>query len=100
MDDGLAESISSILWVAPRMQTDVAELKVISDLLAVKYGKQYADVSNLEILWLCINSWILIMFVRFYNFCYNIIEHIGDVIDRKHKNKNNVGFTVCAASLL
>ncbi|KAJ9584410.1 hypothetical protein L9F63_021248, partial [Diploptera punctata] len=48
LDEGLAESISSILWVAPRMQTDVAELKVISDLLTVKYGKQYADACRDE----------------------------------------------------
>lgn len=47
MDEGLAEAISSLLWVAPRLQTDVAELKVIADLLLAKYGRQYADVSAL-----------------------------------------------------
>jgi vacuolar protein sorting-associated protein IST1 len=45
LDEGLTEAISSLLWVAPRLQTDVAELKVIADLLRVKYGQQYADVS-------------------------------------------------------
>jgi hypothetical protein len=40
----LAEAISSIIWVAPRMQTDVAELKVVADQLAAKYGKPYAQV--------------------------------------------------------
>ena len=29
LDDGLAEAISSILWVAPRLQADVQELKVM-----------------------------------------------------------------------
>lgn len=42
LDEGLAEAISSLIWAAPRLQTDVAELKIISDQLAVKYGKQYA----------------------------------------------------------
>ncbi len=39
-----AEAISSIIWVAPRMQTDVAELKTVADQLAAKYGKPYAQV--------------------------------------------------------
>ena len=43
LDDGLAEAISSLIWVAPRLQTDIQELKVISDLLTYKYGKQYAQ---------------------------------------------------------
>jgi vacuolar protein sorting-associated protein IST1 len=45
LDEGLAEAISSLLWVAPRLQTDVAELKIIAELLMGKYGRQYADVS-------------------------------------------------------
>ncbi|XP_069688870.1 IST1 homolog isoform X1 [Periplaneta americana] len=48
LDEGLAESISSLLWVAPRMQTDVAEMKVISELLTAKYGRQYADACREE----------------------------------------------------
>ncbi|XP_044742405.1 IST1 homolog [Chrysoperla carnea] len=43
LDEGLAESVSSILWVAPRLQADVPEMKIISDLLTHKYGKQYAE---------------------------------------------------------
>ncbi|CAG0913137.1 unnamed protein product [Notodromas monacha] len=43
LDEGLAESISSLIWVAPRLQTDVQELKVVADQLAVKYGKPYAQ---------------------------------------------------------
>ena len=30
LDDGLAEAISSLIWVAPRLQADIAELKMVS----------------------------------------------------------------------
>lgn len=43
MDEGLSEPISSILWAAPRLQTDIPEMKVISDQLTIKYGKQYTQ---------------------------------------------------------
>ncbi|KAK2715384.1 IST1 homolog [Artemia franciscana] len=43
IDEGLAEAISSIIWAAPRMQADVAELQVIADQLTMKYGKQYGQ---------------------------------------------------------
>lgn len=46
LDEGLAEPISSIMWVAPRMQADVAELHVISAQLAAKYGKEYLQASR------------------------------------------------------
>lgn len=42
LDEGLAEAISSIIWVAPRLQSDVAELKIVAEQLAAKYGKPYA----------------------------------------------------------
>lgn len=48
LDEGLSEAISSILWVAPRLQTDVVEMKVIADLLMAKYGRQYADACREE----------------------------------------------------
>ncbi|XP_068630317.1 IST1 homolog isoform X2 [Battus philenor] len=48
LDEGLAEAISSLIWVAPRMHTDVQELKVISDLFTAKYGKIYADACRSE----------------------------------------------------
>jgi len=41
LDEGLAEAISSLIWVAPRLQTDAAELKLIGDQLTTKYGKPY-----------------------------------------------------------
>jgi len=43
LDDGLKEAVASLLWVAPRLQTDVQELKIIADLLTLKYGKPFAD---------------------------------------------------------
>lgn len=43
LDEGIAESVSSLIWVAPRLQTDVQELKVIADLLTSKYGKLFAE---------------------------------------------------------
>ncbi len=42
LDEGLSEAISSLIWVAPRMQADVAELKIIAEQLSVKYGKPYS----------------------------------------------------------
>jgi len=43
LDDGLAEAISSLIWVAPRMQSDVQELKTVADQFGAKYGKPYAQ---------------------------------------------------------
>lgn len=48
MDDGLSEAISTIIWAAPRIQTDVQEMKIISDILTSKYGKQYTDACREE----------------------------------------------------
>lgn len=48
LDNGLAEAISTILWAAPRIQTDVQEIKVIADILTSKYGKQYTEACREE----------------------------------------------------
>ncbi|XP_043470135.1 IST1 homolog [Leptopilina heterotoma] len=50
LDDGLAEAISTIIWAAPRIQTDIQEMKVISDILTTKYGRQYADACREEVI--------------------------------------------------
>ncbi|XP_058120842.1 IST1 homolog [Anopheles ziemanni] len=42
LDEGIEEAVSSIIWVAPRLQADVQELKLCSDIFTMKYGKQYA----------------------------------------------------------
>lgn len=41
VDEGLAPAVSSLIWVTPYFESDVPELKVISDQLGRKYGKQY-----------------------------------------------------------
>lgn len=48
LDEGLAEAISTIIWAAPRIQTDVQEIKVIADILTTKYGRQYTDACREE----------------------------------------------------
>ena len=39
IDPGMQESISSVIWVQPRIVTECAELKVVVDELTKKYGK-------------------------------------------------------------
>ncbi|KAH9381518.1 increased sodium tolerance 1-like protein [Haemaphysalis longicornis] len=46
LDEGLSEAVSSLIWVAPRLQADVAELKAVADQLAIKYGKPYAQAAR------------------------------------------------------
>nr|CAI5866609.1 unnamed protein product [Callosobruchus analis] len=48
LDEGIAEAVSSLIWVAPRLQSDIQELKVIADLLAAKYGPSYAEACRIE----------------------------------------------------
>ncbi|XP_066587310.1 IST1 homolog [Prorops nasuta] len=48
LDEGLAEAISTIIWAAPRIQTDVQEIKIIADILTTKYGKPYTDLCREE----------------------------------------------------
>lgn len=43
LDDGIAEAVSSLVWVCPRMQSDIPELKVICDIFVQKYGPQFAE---------------------------------------------------------
>ncbi|XP_005185636.1 IST1 homolog isoform X1 [Musca domestica] len=43
LDDGIAEAVSSVVWVCPRLQSDIAELKVISDIFIQKYGPEFAE---------------------------------------------------------
>ncbi|KAL4119838.1 hypothetical protein QTP88_012603 [Uroleucon formosanum] len=48
LDSSLQESVSSLLWVAPHIQADVSEMKVISDQLTQKFGKKYTEACRLE----------------------------------------------------
>jgi len=42
LDEGLQEPIASIIWATPRLQAECQELKVVSDQLTAKYGKEFA----------------------------------------------------------
>ncbi|KAK6044353.1 hypothetical protein COOONC_18142, partial [Cooperia oncophora] len=46
LDDGIAEAVISIMWAAPRIATDIAEFKAISDQLTIKYGKPFAEAAR------------------------------------------------------
>ncbi|XP_064547583.1 IST1 homolog isoform X4 [Drosophila montana] len=46
LDAGIAEPVSSLVWVCPRLQSDIGELKVISDIFIHKYGPQFAEHSR------------------------------------------------------
>ncbi|XP_057651388.1 IST1 homolog isoform X4 [Diorhabda carinulata] len=48
LDEGIAEAVSSLIWVSPRLMSDIQELKVISDLLSSKYGPSYAEACRIE----------------------------------------------------
>jgi len=48
LDPTLAEPVSSLLWVAPLIQADVGEMKVISDQLTQKFGKKYTEACRSE----------------------------------------------------
>lgn len=48
LDEGISEAVCSIIWIAPRL-ADVAELKVISEILQAKYGKLFADASRASV---------------------------------------------------
>lgn len=43
MDSGLEECVISILWATPRIEAECGEMKVISEQLASKYGKKFAE---------------------------------------------------------
>lgn len=43
LDPGLEEAIASIIWATPRLQADVGELKLVTDQLTNKYGKEFGQ---------------------------------------------------------
>lgn len=44
LDPGLQEAVSTLIWAAPRLQCEVAELKAVSDQLCAKYSKEYGKL--------------------------------------------------------
>lgn len=43
MDESLAKAIATVIWAAPRLQTDVSEMEKISKCLTTKYGRKFSD---------------------------------------------------------
>ncbi|XP_017095312.2 IST1 homolog isoform X4 [Drosophila bipectinata] len=43
LDVGIAEPVASLVWVCPRLQSDISELKIISDIFVAKYGQQFGE---------------------------------------------------------
>lgn len=48
VDPSLAEAISSVIWVTPRLEAEIKELKDISVVFSTMYGKQYIDACRQE----------------------------------------------------
>jgi len=48
LEDGIAEAVSSLIWVAPRVSHEITEFKVINDQLTQKYGKQFAEAARMN----------------------------------------------------
>jgi vacuolar protein sorting-associated protein IST1 len=44
LDMGLYECVSSLIWVSPRLESECIELKIVSDELKNKYGKEFAEM--------------------------------------------------------
>lgn len=44
LDDSISESVSSLLWVAHRIQAEITELSVVHNILQDKYGREYANM--------------------------------------------------------
>lgn len=44
LDPGLQEAVSTLIWAAPRLQGEVAELKAVSEQLCAKYSKEYGKL--------------------------------------------------------
>ncbi|XP_078344428.1 IST1 homolog isoform X1 [Oculina patagonica] len=47
-DEGMVEAVTTLMWSAPRLQSDVQELRVISDQLGLKYGKKFAHEASIN----------------------------------------------------
>lgn len=44
LDPGLQEAVSTLIWAAPRLQSEVSELRIVSDQLCAKYSKEYGKL--------------------------------------------------------
>ncbi|XP_075045236.1 IST1 homolog [Mixophyes fleayi] len=44
LEPGLTEAVSTLIWAAPRLQTEVSELKIVASQLCHKYSKEYGNL--------------------------------------------------------
>ncbi|KFO24660.1 IST1 like protein [Fukomys damarensis] len=44
LDSGLAESVSTLIWAAPRLLSEVPELRIVSNQLCAKYSQEYGQL--------------------------------------------------------
>ncbi|KAK2501428.1 hypothetical protein MC885_006173 [Smutsia gigantea] len=44
LDSCLSESVSTLIWAAPRLQSEVPELKIVSNQLCAKYSQEYGQL--------------------------------------------------------
>ncbi|XP_006860382.1 PREDICTED: IST1 homolog [Chrysochloris asiatica] len=44
LNSGLVESVSTLIWAAPRLQSQVPELKTVSNQLCAKYSQEYGQL--------------------------------------------------------
>ncbi|XP_016051618.1 PREDICTED: IST1 homolog isoform X1 [Miniopterus natalensis] len=44
LDSGLAECVSTLIWAATRLQSEVPELKIVSNQLCAKYSQEYGQL--------------------------------------------------------
>ncbi|UYV67678.1 IST1 [Cordylochernes scorpioides] len=43
LDEGIQEAVSTIIWAAPRLQSEIVEMQIIADQLTLKYGRPFAQ---------------------------------------------------------
>ncbi|XP_069312511.1 IST1 homolog [Eulemur rufifrons] len=44
LDSGLAKPVSTLIWAAPQLQSQVPELKIVSNQLCATYSQEYGQV--------------------------------------------------------
>ncbi|XP_008067768.1 IST1 homolog [Carlito syrichta] len=44
LDSGLAEFVSTLIWTVPQLQSEMPELKIVSDQLCAKYSQEYGQL--------------------------------------------------------
>ena len=77
IDPGMAEAISSVIWVQPRIITECPELKIVCDELGKKYGK--GKVLELVVSNKRPTISLTCFLIRFTRLDYFRYQYLGDV---------------------